>query len=298
MGAFTYLVTTVAPLFITVSPITSYSDQIYAIHRSRSSAGFSLDIPLIMLVASILRYNPSAPSASYARIPLTFLHSIFYYFEHPFATSLLLQAVLMIIMQLALLHTALRFLTPDLTQHQPFHGLSPKNATTVPFTTSTSPSSSSSLSTIFSRRPYNFWRWKRPRPYFSTLAYLTLSLMGLHSLPLPAFYGPLLGYLALGIEATLPLPQMLSNARKRSCKGFRLSVLASWLVGDALKMIFFMSSGTTRGTGSGHAAAEAIPLAFKLCGGFQALCDVGLGLQYLWYGDGEADVQEKDVRLA
>lgn len=42
------------PRLIT-SPITSYADQIYSIHRTRSSAGFSLDIPLIMLVASILK---------------------------------------------------------------------------------------------------------------------------------------------------------------------------------------------------------------------------------------------------
>ena len=40
-----------------LSPITSYADQIIAIHRSKSSDGFSLDIPLIMLVASILKYE-------------------------------------------------------------------------------------------------------------------------------------------------------------------------------------------------------------------------------------------------
>ena len=37
------------------SPLTSYADQIYSIHRTRTSSGFSLDIPLIMLVASILK---------------------------------------------------------------------------------------------------------------------------------------------------------------------------------------------------------------------------------------------------
>ncbi|CBF74131.1 PQ-loop repeat-containing protein [Aspergillus nidulans FGSC A4] len=44
-----------APIFIVTSPVTSYADQILSIHRNRSSAGFSLDIPLIMLVASILK---------------------------------------------------------------------------------------------------------------------------------------------------------------------------------------------------------------------------------------------------
>ena len=42
---------------LVTSPITSYADQVYSIYRNRSSAGFSLDIPLIMLVSSILKYG-------------------------------------------------------------------------------------------------------------------------------------------------------------------------------------------------------------------------------------------------
>ena len=38
-----------------MSPIMSYADQIYSIHRTKTSAGFSMDIPLIMLVASIFK---------------------------------------------------------------------------------------------------------------------------------------------------------------------------------------------------------------------------------------------------
>ena len=51
-----WAVTHVAPLFIVTSPVTSYADQIWSMSKKRSSAGFSLDIPLIMLVASILKY--------------------------------------------------------------------------------------------------------------------------------------------------------------------------------------------------------------------------------------------------
>jgi solute carrier family 66, member 2 len=40
---------------LVLSPITSYADQIASIHRKKTSDGFSLDIPLIMLVASILK---------------------------------------------------------------------------------------------------------------------------------------------------------------------------------------------------------------------------------------------------
>ena len=38
------------------SPITSYAHQILSIHRDRTSAGFALEIPLIMLTASIMKY--------------------------------------------------------------------------------------------------------------------------------------------------------------------------------------------------------------------------------------------------
>lgn len=55
MGWFTELTGLVAPFFIIMSPILSYSDQAVSMHRNKSSAGFSLDIPLIMLVASFLR---------------------------------------------------------------------------------------------------------------------------------------------------------------------------------------------------------------------------------------------------
>jgi hypothetical protein len=55
MGIVSFITGFVAPIFIIISPITSYADQTYSIHRTKSSAGFSLDITLIMLVASMLR---------------------------------------------------------------------------------------------------------------------------------------------------------------------------------------------------------------------------------------------------
>lgn len=90
-------------------------------------------------------------------------------------------------------------------------------------------------------------------------------------------YSSLLGYIGLGVEAILPIPQILANARARSCRGFRVSVLASWLGGDSMKMFWFFTSTTS------------IPLAFKLSGMFQASCDAFLGVQYLMYGEGAVE---------
>lgn len=89
-----------------------------------------------------------------------------------------------------------------------------------------------------------------------------------------SFYSSLIGYIGLSVEATLPLPQILSNIRTKSCKGFRVSVIASWLAGDLMKMFWFFNATTE------------IPWAFKLCGIFQMCCDSFLGLQYLFYGSG------------
>jgi hypothetical protein len=38
-------------LFFLTSPLTSYGDQIFAMHRRKSSAGFSIDVCGIMLIA-------------------------------------------------------------------------------------------------------------------------------------------------------------------------------------------------------------------------------------------------------
>lgn len=234
MGFINSIVTSIAPVFIATSPITSYADQIYSIHKTRSSAGFSMDIPLIMLVASILK--------------------VFYWFGAHFSFSLLVQALLMITVHLLLLHVALHNRPPSTTQ---------------PFAHASTPSP----------RPYNFWQWRSTRPYWSFLTYFTVVLLILHFMLSPTGlfipYTDLLGYVALAIEATLPLPQLLANYRRRGCKGFRPSVIVNWIIGDTFKMWFFFAS-----------SAGEVPWAFKACGVFQALCDLGLGAQFWVWGDG------------
>lgn len=118
------------------------------------------------------------------------------------------------------------------------------------------------------------------RRYWQFLLYLFIGLTAFELLLAPfrsvyALYSALIGYLGLSIEAMLPLPQIFANAQSRSCRGFRPSVLASWLAGDTMKMFWFFTSTTE------------IPWAFKLCGIFQAGCDLFLGLQYFMYGNGE-----------
>lgn len=133
-------------------------------------------------------------------------------------------------------------------------------------------------STIAASRPYNFWQWRSPRSYWTFIVYMTLTLFVLQMLVgSSSFYVNTIGYCALAIEATLPLPQILANHRRRSCQGFRLSVLINWLLGDVLKMSFFFLS------------ESSVPWAFKLCGLFQFGCDMFLGIQYMQFGEGQSE---------
>ncbi|EXJ60929.1 alpha 1,3-glucosidase [Cladophialophora yegresii CBS 114405] len=255
-----------APLFLVLSPITSYADQIASIHRKKTSDGFSLDIPLIMLVASILK--------------------VFYWFGAYYDKSLLAQACLMILVQLVLLKVALDNTAAAGEKggvgHQPFQGYAHN-----------SPGHKGMLWNFMmeGRRPFGFWQWSATRPYFIFLGYFAGTLLFIHVflpfLSRTPFYITLLGYVGLAIEAILPVPQILKNHRARSCKGFRLSVIINWLAGDAMKMSYFFLS------------KEFVPWPFRLCGIFQACCDSYLGVQFWMYGHGPVGMREDmDVSMA
>ena len=136
-----------------------------------------------------------------------------------------------------------------------------------------------------SDRPWEFGLTFSCIRYWEYLALLTLGLLAFQTFLQPgpsSSYTQLIGYLGLATEAILPIPQILANHRAQSCKGFRVSVLANWLLGDAMKMGFFFL-----------AEEGKIPWAFKLCGIFQATCDVGLGVQYWIFGDESTDALER-----
>lgn len=135
------------------------------------------------------------------------------------------------------------------------------------------------------------------------LAYFTGALAFIHLFLTPISNSPtyinLLGYLGLAIEAVLPLPQVIANHQSRSCKGFRVSVCAAWILGDVTKLSYFFSS------------AQVIPWAFRLCAMFQFICDSYLGVQFYMYTQGgspraagspqqrenEIGLEEKDIRM-
>ena len=191
----------------------------------------------------------------------------FYWLGAGFETSLLVQSLLMIAVQSTLLKVAL-------DHRPPLPPLLDLSFTTPPTTAAAAAATTTPAAVTATTRPWGFWQWRRQRPYWEFLAYFTLGTAVLQLLfgQAPRFVNAL-GYLALGIEALLPLPQVLANQRSRSCHGFRLSVLASWLAGDAMKIVYFSNS-------------QHVGVQFKACAAVQTAFDLYLGLQFWWFGSG------------
>jgi len=78
---------------------------------------------------------------------------------------------------------------------------------------------------------------------------------------------------ALGIEATLPIPQFVSHYIHKSVAGFRPSVLIAWLLGDTFKCSYFFFGNAN------------VTWQFKACAIVQILFDIGIGIQFLVYGN-------------
>jgi len=220
-------------------PPLVYADQAYSIIKKRDSTGFSLDVCAILLLANITR--------------------CFYWLGNPFDRTLLIQSILMIIAQLALLYICIR--------HRP--RISPENLGT-------------------SSRPLSFWQWTTYLQYIEFLAGFILCqailflVLGRQSL-----YVTILGFVALGLESTLPIPQLISNYKQKSLYGFRMSTLLGWLGGDAFKTVYFFVTGS--------------PLPFRVCAIFQLSVDFAILAQRIYYGNAPPPtvlMEEEDLEQA
>jgi hypothetical protein len=134
----------------------------------------------------------------------------FFWLGDRFEIALLIQSIFMILAQLALLYICIIYRLRS----------SPEILTS-------------------STRPLSFWQWPTYTQYIEFLAGLILSQTILFLIlgRSRAFIG-ILGFVALGLESTLPIPQLISNYRQRSLYGFRMSTLVGWVGGDSFKYVY------------------------------------------------------------
>ena len=103
-----------------------------------------------MLVASILKYGQWSDDILWVAM-LIGVDRIFYWFGAYYSNSLLIQACLMVVVQLILLKVALDNRPPIGAKHE-----------YVPFSEYSAGGTLQSL--ISGRRPYDFWQWPNGRP--------------------------------------------------------------------------------------------------------------------------------------
>lgn len=133
-----------------------------------------------------------------------------------FDTTLLLQSIAMIIVQLLLLEIVVRY-RPDASPDTLYQHLSEEDISGL-----------EAPHRLAFLRP--FWSWKHFLDFlnfilgFTTVVAVAYLLFGKY-----VSFVEALGFLSLGIESTLPIPQCISNFKKRSTAGFSLLVLASWV---------------------------------------------------------------------
>ncbi|KAI9469728.1 MAG: hypothetical protein EXX96DRAFT_587224 [Benjaminiella poitrasii] len=83
---------------------------------------------------------------------------------------------------------------------------------------------------IWRRCRLPFWNWDHYLDYINCLlAFTTIVALLYLFLRHSTTFIEILGYLSLGIESTLPLPQCISNFKRKSTSGFSLLVLLSWV---------------------------------------------------------------------
>ncbi|WAQ91138.1 hypothetical protein PtA15_14A18 [Puccinia triticina] len=80
------------------------------------------------------------------------------------------------------------------------------------------------------------------------------------------------GFFSLGLESTLPIPQLITNFRRKSLAGLSSMVLFGWLFGDSFKSIYLV-----------FITPDSNSIQFKICALFQLSIDILILAQALIY---------------
>jgi len=187
---------TLASIGMAVGPPLVYADQTISIVKKKDATGFSRDICAVLLLANITR--------------------CFFWLGERFEFALLVQSLLMIMCQLALLYICVLY-RPRL----------------------------STENLGVSSRPLGFWQWTNYSQHIEFLAgYIVLLTILVLIFGRMDVFVWLLGFFSLGLESTLPFPQFISNYKQKSLYGFRMSTLIGWVGGDSFKTVYFFAQGS------------------------------------------------------
>ena len=225
MEWFWFLTECVTVFFIVCGGPAAYVEQ-FAKLRSGKGGGFATQVSLLLIVCNLLRvlfwFAPCDEAAHHhaklgaGGVPLVVRHGRY---EMPLLFQSLGMMTSHLLMMWAWCNSVGRKATPK-------HILSP--------------------ALLRSPRRFfaEFWTWTTFNSYLIALGAIAVLAVG-PTLLLNGnvFFFEVLGFVSLGLEATMALPQLLKNIRQRSTLGMSRWMVFNWAVGDTAKTVMFMLRG-------------------------------------------------------
>lgn len=226
--------------FVVSGVVWPYIAQIRSMQSLKDASGFSTFTSLILIVSATLR--------------------IFFWFGARYGIPLLLQAIASILTQLYIMRVIVK-----INREKHVNGIN----NSVGIILSVRKVAYYDRS-ILDFRSKDFWNWTDWESYLLAELGLVVILTTLSGIfHLNSWYTDLLGTCSLGIEALLPLPQVLKNYRRQNTIGLSTVLIASWFAGDAFKTVY--------------AIMKNEPMQFIACGAFQLCVDCVLVGQIFFY---------------
>jgi solute carrier family 66, member 2 len=233
-----------------IGPVIGYLEQWRKMHQQRTSEGYSPAVSMILIACNTFR--------------------IVYFLGEPYALMLLWQSAVMLVVQLGLLVTVAKLnMAKRILQNAAIGGVHDESSSRGTSHANAS-FSTKARSALRACNPLNFTPSQLLLRF--VVALVSLILLGLWLFSVSPVKAPtMVGYLSLGIEATLVTPQLLLNFQRRSTEGLSWLLVVTWCLGDVIKMVFFI--------------VESQPAPFVVCGTFQIGCDALVLLQLWRYRD-------------
>lgn len=228
------VVESLVDVFVVAGIAWPYIPQAKAILRTRDASGFSAKVSLVIIASCVLR--------------------IFYWLAQPaeekYALPLLIQAFVGVAAQMAMMHVLVKVGNDPAP---PGAGVAQRPRRTAD-------------RNFLDFRAADFWRWTDWASYAMAVTTFNVVLMLLTGIFAPSrFYAETLGTLALGIEAMMPVPQVINNFRRKSTAGLSSVLIATWVLGDGLKAVYAVIKGA--------------PWQFLACALFQVSMDIVILIQ-------------------
>ncbi|ESL08429.1 hypothetical protein TRSC58_03868 [Trypanosoma rangeli SC58] len=276
---FLYIAFSVGMVF---GPHIGYVVQLHEMGSTRNVEGYSPLVSLILLLSNTIR--------------------IVYFFGHHFALALLFQAIFAILVHTALLIILLH-MTHSVSRNAEGQDPRTEGLEDGPAEITLSPAADVAMGALENREESTRWGEVVTTAVFprsilarldtqacrleqAFLAYFPVTFVRKYALWTAVviivalvYYGTIgtvwaaapevFGYMALGIEAMLVLPQILRNDRRKSTQGLTMTLVLTWFVGDIIKVFYFIF--------------DHQPFPFILCGCLQLFLDLVVGGQIIYF---------------